>query len=67
VARIPRTWNSRWIGEPDIPAEQRGREQVIHDQHPEARVENGGLNKNKPISDNNPKRQEYLDAAKRVE
>ena len=48
-------------------AEQRGREQVIYDQHPEARAENGGLNKQKPISDSNRKRDQYMDAAKNVQ
>jgi len=43
-------------------AQQRGREQVIHDQHPEA-----DLNKKSPISPNNPRRNEYLDAAKELE
>jgi len=50
-------------------AEQRGREQVIHDQHPEARhpnhVEggsNGGLNKKRPIAPANKRRDEYLKA-----
>jgi len=48
-------------------AAQRGREQDIYDQHPEARVENGGLNKNKPISDRNPKRDEYLEAGRKLD
>lgn len=48
-------------------ATQRGREQVIHDQNPQARAENGGLNRQNPISDRNPRREEYMDAAKRVE
>jgi hypothetical protein len=58
----------------DVPAEQRGREQVIHDAHPEARhpshVEGGvegGLNKKRPISPNNKRRDEYMEAAKNVE
>ena len=51
----------------DSYAERRGREQVIYDRHPEARVENGGLNKQRPISPTNPNKQRYLDAAKNVE
>ena len=47
----------------DSYSQQRGREQIIHDQHPEARIENGGLNKQNPISNTNPKRQDYLDSA----
>ena len=45
----------------DDAAQQRGREQVIHDQH------NPPLNKVNPISPKNPRRQEYLDAAKRIQ
>jgi hypothetical protein len=45
----------------DVYPEQRGREQVIHDQH------NPALDKVRPISPTNPRRQEYLDAAKRLE
>lgn len=45
----------------DSYAEQRGREQVIHDLHKPQ------LNKLNPINSKNPKRQEYLDAAKRLE
>ena len=44
----------------DVYAEQRGREQVIHDQHKPP------LDKIRPISPQNPRRQEYLDAAKRL-
>jgi RHS repeat-associated protein len=50
----------------DDPAARRGREQVIHDEHPEARVENGGLNKRNPIADDNPKRDEYLEAGSKL-
>jgi RHS repeat-associated protein len=42
-------------------AEQRGREQVLHDQHKPP------LNKIQPISPRNPKRSDYLDAAKKLE
>ena len=41
---------------------RRGREQRIYDQHPEAQAANGGLNKRRPISERNPRLQEYLDA-----
>ncbi|QPJ62208.1 MAG: RHS repeat-associated core domain-containing protein [Candidatus Nitronauta litoralis] len=41
---------------------QRGREQIVHDQHPEARVENGGLNKKNPIGDRNRNRKKYMDS-----
>ncbi len=40
---------------------QRGREQLLHDQH------NPPLNKIRPIGPNNPNRQKYLDAAKQLE
>lgn len=40
---------------------RRGREQIIHDQHPEA-----DLNKRNPISPNNPRRDEYLDAGRKL-
>ncbi len=45
----------------DNPSAQRGREQKIYDQHPEAKADNGGLNKRKPISDKNKNRQKYMD------
>ncbi|MEZ4103845.1 MAG: FG-GAP-like repeat-containing protein [Candidatus Paceibacterota bacterium] len=44
-------------------ATQRGQEQKIYDQHPEAKYENGGLNKQQPISNQNPRKKEYEDAA----
>jgi RHS repeat-associated protein len=45
----------------DVYEQQRGREQIIHDKYkPE-------LDKIKPISDKNPNRQKYLDAAKELE
>lgn len=50
----------------DNRAEQRGREQIIYDQHPEARSENGGLNRIRPISPNNPNRDDYLEAGGRI-
>jgi len=43
-------------------AQQRGREQTIYDQHPEA-----DLNKRRPISPRNPNRSKYMDAAKEIE
>lgn len=65
-ARSPETKNLRFKVDQktDDYAQQRGREQIIHDQHPEARIENGGLNKQNPISKGNPNRQDYLDSAK---
>ncbi len=45
----------------DVYAEQRGREQVIHDAHKPP------LNRINPIDPRNPNRQNYLDAAKRLE
>ncbi|MCB2157045.1 hypothetical protein KQI84_19380 [bacterium] len=48
-------------------AAQRGREQIIHDEHPEARFENGGLNKNQPISPRNPNRCDYLEAGRKLD
>jgi hypothetical protein len=42
-------------------AEQRGREQVLHDHHKPP------LNKIQPISPRNPRRSDYLDAAKKME
>jgi len=41
----------------DVYAEQRGLEQVLHDTH------NPPLNRIRPIRPDNPRRQEYLDAA----
>ena len=43
-------------------AQQRGREQVIYDQHPEA-----DLNRQRPISPRNKNCKKYLDAAKKVD
>ncbi|WP_242396381.1 hypothetical protein [Anaeromyxobacter oryzisoli] len=45
----------------DVYAEQRGREQVIHDQY------DPRLDRIEPISPRNPRRKEYLDAATRLE
>ncbi len=45
----------------DVYAEQRGREQMIHDAHKPP------LDKVNPIGPRNPRRQEYLDASKRLE
>jgi hypothetical protein len=50
----------------DVYAEQRGREQIIYDAHPEALLENGGLNKIRGISPTNPRLQEYLEAGRRL-
>jgi hypothetical protein len=43
-------------------AQQRGREQIIYDQHPGA-----DLNKNRPIDPRNPNKKKYMDAAKEIE
>lgn len=48
-------------------ATQRGREQVIYDQNPQARAENGGRNKQRPVSERNKRREEYEEAARKVE
>jgi hypothetical protein len=45
----------------DAYAEQRGREQLLHEQH------NPPLNKINPVSPKNAARQSYLDAAKKLE
>ena len=50
----------------DVYAEQRGREQIIHDAHPEAWFENGGLNRIRGISLKNPRLEEYLEAGRRL-
>jgi RHS repeat-associated protein len=44
-------------------AEQRGLEHRLYERYPDAQRENGGLNRMKAIRDDNPRRQEYLDAA----
>ena len=44
--------------------EQRGLEKIIYDENPQAKVENGGLNKIKPISDKNVNKVDYMEAAK---
>jgi hypothetical protein len=49
------------------PIARRGREQIIHDEHPEARAENGGLNKVNPISQSNPNRDEIMAAGMNLE
>ena len=41
---------------------QRGAEHRLYEQHPEARMENGGLNRQKAIRDNNPKKDTYIKA-----
>lgn len=50
----------------DDPIAQRGREQIIYEQHPEALQANGGLNKRAPISDRNPKITTYMEAGEKV-
>jgi hypothetical protein len=44
-------------------AEQRGLEQDLYDRYPEAQVQNGGLNKIRPISPSNPNLSDYMQAA----
>ncbi len=51
----------------DSHTEQRGREHRLYEEHPEAKVENGGLNKVKPIADRNPKKKMYLEAADAIQ
>uniref|UniRef100_UPI001C48A5B7 RHS repeat domain-containing protein n=1 Tax=Alteromonas lipotrueae TaxID=2803814 RepID=UPI001C48A5B7 len=45
---------------------QRGREQIIYDKHPEAQAANGGLNKRRPVSPTNPKRDIYRKAGEKL-
>ncbi|MGB7815669.1 MAG: RHS repeat-associated core domain-containing protein [Methylotenera sp.] len=45
-------------------AAQRGREHDLYNANPQAKASNGGLNKIKPIRDNNPKKSEYLKAGR---
>ena len=47
----------------DVYAEQRGLEQVLYDQNPGARLENGGYNKIRGISPSNPNLGTYMQAA----
>jgi RHS repeat-associated protein len=47
------------------PAE-RGREQILHDANPSAHSSNGGLDRINGISPKNPKRDEYLEAARNL-
>jgi RHS repeat-associated protein len=47
-------------------AEQRGREQIIYEEHPEAQLKNGGLNKQQPISPTNPNKPDYMEAGKKL-
>jgi hypothetical protein len=47
-------------------AAQRGREQDLHDAHPTAHRENGGLDRINPISPTNPLRKEYLKAGRKL-
>ena len=44
-------------------AEQRGLEQILYDDNPQAMASNGGLNKVNPISPKNKNRENYMDAA----
>jgi hypothetical protein len=48
----------------DNPAARRGREQDLHDANPSAHVAKGGRDKINGIDPNNPKRDEYLRAAR---
>lgn len=50
--------------ETDDYAAQRGLEQLLYDQHPEAQVP-GGFNRIRPISPSNPNGPAYIDAARR--
>ena len=45
-------------------AAQRGREYDLYNENPLAKEANGGLNKIKPIRDNNPKKNDYLRAGR---
>ncbi|MDF1743640.1 MAG: hypothetical protein P1V19_08085 [Gimesia sp.] len=47
-------------------AAQRGREQIIYDRHPEARLENGGLNKIRAIRANHLLLEKYLGAGREL-
>jgi RHS repeat-associated protein len=51
----------------DDRAAQRGREQIIHDANPSAHAANGGLDKINPISQKNPKRDDYMEAGRKLE
>ena len=50
----------------DDPMARRGREQDLHDAHPTAHRENGGLDKINPISPTNLLRKEYLKAGRKL-
>ena len=50
----------------DNPLAQRGREQIIYDQNPQAQAKNGGLNKRRPISPTNKKRNKYMKAGEKL-
>ena len=45
---------------------QRGREQIIYDRNPQAQSANGGLNKRRPVSPRNPKRDIYRKAGEGI-
>ena len=47
-------------------AAQRGREQDLHDAHPTAHKDNGGLDRINGISPTNPRREEYLKAGRKL-
>lgn len=48
----------------DSYAAQRGREHDLYNENPQAKSTNGGLNKIKPIRDNNPNIDDYLRAGR---
>ena len=50
----------------DNPLAQRGREQIIYVQNPQAQAKNGGLNKRRPISPTNKKRDKYMKAGEKL-
>jgi hypothetical protein len=45
---------------------QRGREQIIYDNNPQAKSVNGGLNKRRPVSPTNRKRDIYKKAGEKL-
>jgi len=61
-ARDPRTRDLQFepVHRTDVRSQQRGLEQLLHEQH------NPPLNRINPISPRNPRRQEYLDAAEEL-
>ena len=51
----------------DDPDAQRGREQIIYDENPQAQSKNGGLNKRRPVSPKNKKRDIYKKAGEELD